>query len=53
MSDSEQAILAEAIETVLAPLTRAREVLDAARLEDAAYGREQTRLKGEREGLRS
>jgi hypothetical protein len=39
--------------TTAAPLVRARETLLAAQEEDAAFGREQTRLKGERERLRS
>jgi hypothetical protein len=55
MSDQEQGEMAAMLEevTVAAPLVRAREALDAALLEDAEFGREQTRLKGERERLRS
>ncbi len=55
MSDHEQGQLAAILEEspVLAPLTRAREVLDAALLEDAEFGRTQTRLKAERDRLRS
>ena len=55
MSDVEQAALAEMFEanTVVAPLVRARETLLAAQEEDLIMGREQTRLKGERERLRS
>jgi hypothetical protein len=55
MSDTEQVAMAAMLEevTVAAPLTRARETLLAAQEEDTEFGREQTRLKGERERLRS